>query len=151
MTETELKKLNRGELLEMLVLQSEENQKLKERIEELEQELSERAIAVSESGTLAEAALRLNRVFEAADRAVEQYKENICRMHHDQAAIAKAKIAEAEEQAADIRMQARLQAEKSKSEADAYWQSLAARLEAFYREHQGLKEMLEAVGGSQTR
>lgn len=148
MKETELRRLNRGELLQMLVLQSEETQHLKERIEQLEEQLSAKEIAVCESGTLAEAALRLNGVFEAADQAVEQYKANLIRLNLEQEAAVKSKMAQAEADAADIVKQARQASEERKQAADEYWQSLSVRLEAFYREHQGLKEMLEAVGGS---
>lgn len=146
-TNSELKKLNRAALLEMLILQLEENQELKTRIAALEAQLNERAIAVSEAGSIAEAALRLNLVFEAADRAVEQYKENIRRVSADQEAIAKVKIAEAEQQAAEIIVRARVQADKSKLEADRYWSGLTERLKAFYSEHKGLQALMSVMGG----
>ena len=69
MTEKEMKKLRRADLLEMLLGQMEENRKLKKKIKQMEKELSDRSIAVEESGSIAEAALRLNRVFEAAQQA----------------------------------------------------------------------------------
>ncbi|MCD8084667.1 MAG: DNA repair protein [Clostridiales bacterium] len=77
MTDKELKRLNRGELLEMLIIQMEENEELKKKLVEAETALANRRIEISESGTLAEAALRLNGVFEAADQAAAQYLENI--------------------------------------------------------------------------
>lgn len=144
----DLKKLNRAELLEMLILQSEENEQLKERIAALEVQLNERAIAISEAGSIAEAALRLNLVFEAADRAVEQYKENIRRMNAEQEAIAKVKIAKVEQQAADIIVRARVQADKSKLEADQYWSGLTERLKAFYSEHKGLQALISVMSGA---
>ncbi len=77
MTEKEMKKLRRADLLEMLLGQMEENKKLKKKIKQMEKELSDRSIAVEESGSIAEAALRLNHVFEAAQQAADQYLENI--------------------------------------------------------------------------
>lgn len=77
MTDRELKRLSRVELLEMLLEQMEENEKLKQSLEEARTALDERQIALNQSGTMAEAALRLNGVFEAADRAAKQYLENI--------------------------------------------------------------------------
>lgn len=77
MTDKELKRLNRAELLEMLVAQMEENEKLRRRLKETQKALDDRRIAVEQSGTMAEAALRLNGVFEAADRAAKQYLENL--------------------------------------------------------------------------
>ena len=76
MTEKELRRLSRAELLEMLLAQTEENRQLKKELQEAEEALEDRRIAIEESGTMAEAALRLNGVFEVADRAVQQYLEN---------------------------------------------------------------------------
>ena len=77
MTEKELRCLSRAELLEMLLAQTEENRQLKRELKEARDALSNRQIAIEESGTMAEAALKLNGVFEAADRAVQQYLENM--------------------------------------------------------------------------
>lgn len=77
MTDRELSRLSRTELLEMLLEQIEENEKLKQRLKEMQSKLADRRIAIDQSGTMAEAALKLNGMFEAADRAVRQYMENI--------------------------------------------------------------------------
>ena len=77
MTNKELKKLTRAELLEMLLIQSREKQKLEEELAEARKELSEKEIRIAESGSIAEAALKLSGVFEAAQRAADQYLENI--------------------------------------------------------------------------
>lgn len=77
MTDKELKRLSRRELLEMLLAQMEENEKLKQRLQEAQAALADRRIYIDEAGTLAEAALKLNGVFEAADQAARQYLENI--------------------------------------------------------------------------
>ena len=77
MTDKELRKLRRGELLEMLLEQTKENETLKNRIADLEAQIATREIVIKESGSIAEAALKLNGVFEAAQQAAEQYLENI--------------------------------------------------------------------------
>ena len=77
MTDKELRRLSRGELLEMLIAQTEENRQLKIRLERAETQLRDRRIAVEKAGSLAEAALQLNRVFEDADKAAQQYLENV--------------------------------------------------------------------------
>lgn len=77
MTDKELKRLRRGELLELLVEQGRQLERLERELEEARAELARREIAVREAGTLAEAALKLNGVFEAADAAVRQYMENL--------------------------------------------------------------------------
>jgi len=77
MTDKELRRLSRSELLEMLISQMQENEKLKQSLEEANAALSNRRIVIEQAGTMAEAALRLNGVFEAADEAARQYLENI--------------------------------------------------------------------------
>lgn len=77
MTDKELKRLRRGELLELLVEQGRQLERLEHELEEAKQALARREIAIRESGTLAEAAMKLNRIFEVADDVVMQYLENI--------------------------------------------------------------------------
>ena len=77
MTEKDLKKLTRAELLEMLLIQSRENLRLQNEVERLEQALEDRQIKLSEAGSIAEAALQISGVFEAAQQAAEQYLSNL--------------------------------------------------------------------------
>ena len=80
MTDKELKKLKRIELLEMLIEQSKENEELKRQLEEANKKLESRDIMIKQSGSIAEAALKLNGVFEAAEKAAKQYLENVKRI-----------------------------------------------------------------------
>ena len=77
MTEKELRRLSRKELLEILIDQTKEISSLRETVQNLESQLNERKIAIAESGSLAEASLKLNGIFADADRAAKQYLENV--------------------------------------------------------------------------
>ena len=77
MTDRELKKLSRADLLEMLLVQTRETERLKQKIHELEQKLEQRQLRLAQIGSLAEAVLEVNSVVEAAQAAAEQYLENI--------------------------------------------------------------------------
>lgn len=77
MNEKELKRLRRSDLMELLLELSKENQELREQLQQAEAKLQERRIMIDESGSLAEAVLKLNRIFEDAQAACEQYEENI--------------------------------------------------------------------------
>lgn len=81
MTDKELKKLSRYELLEMLLEQSKEVERLKEELEKANALLEERQILIHNAGSIAEASLKLNGVFEAAQKAADQYLENIKQIH----------------------------------------------------------------------
>lgn len=80
MTDKELRRLSRLQLLEMLVAQGEENQRLKGELASVQAALADRKLVLDQAGSIAEAALRLNGVFEAADAAARQYLENVRRL-----------------------------------------------------------------------
>ena len=72
-----LKGLTRLELLELLGQQQREIDKLHAVIESQNAMLEQRKVTLETSGSLAEAALRLGGIFEAADRAVRIYQESM--------------------------------------------------------------------------
>ena len=73
MTEKELKKLNRYQLLELLILQTERADRLQNRLEETEQQLSNMDLQLFSLGSIAEASLQLKGVFQAAQDAADMY------------------------------------------------------------------------------
>lgn len=76
MAEKDLRRLSKTELLELLVEQARENVALRTRAEAAEAELEKRQLQISQSGSIAEAALKLSGVFEAAQKAIDLYREN---------------------------------------------------------------------------
>ena len=77
MTEKEMRKLSRADLLELLIEQSQEVRQLRVWLQQAEEKLASRHLDICDAGSIAEASLRLNGVFEAADAAAAQYLENI--------------------------------------------------------------------------
>lgn len=77
MTDRELRKLSRSDLLEMLVDLSEEHNLVKQQLKAAEEKLNNRQIMIDNAGSIAEASLQLNGVFEAAEAASEQYMESL--------------------------------------------------------------------------
>ena len=73
MTDRELRKLSRRDLLELLIQQDEEMEALKERLKEAEYKLESRTIAID----TAEASVSISGVFEAAQDAAARYLENV--------------------------------------------------------------------------
>jgi len=61
-------------------MQTDRADQLERKLAQLEKRLSDRNIAEMEAGSIAEAALKLNGVFEAAEAAAAQYLENIRRL-----------------------------------------------------------------------
>lgn len=77
MTDKELRKLNRAELLAMLLELGRENDQLREELQKSEKMLNSRQIMLEEAGSIAEAAMRVNQVFETAQQTADLYMENI--------------------------------------------------------------------------
>lgn len=77
MTEKDVKKLSRTDLLKLLIQQTEENERLAARNAALEQELSRRTVIMEKSGSIAEASLQLSAVFTQTQDAADRYLESI--------------------------------------------------------------------------
>lgn len=127
MTDKELRRLSRSDLLELLISQTEENQALKTRVAQLEDQLNDRRIAVAEAGSIAEASLKLNGVFAAAEEAARQYLENIQRIQQEQEASSQSLREKAGQEAEAIRQEAEAYSQKLRGEADAYWKQIEER------------------------
>jgi len=70
-------KISKKELLEILLSQAKRIEELETELEKTKTKLESKIILIEESGTLAEAALKLNKVFETAQEAADQYLLNI--------------------------------------------------------------------------
>lgn len=156
MTDQELKKLKRADLLELLVTQGKENEQLKAQIEELTQQIANREIVKEEAGSIAEAALQLNGIFETAQAAASQYLENVQSLCAKQDAECAQREAEsrqnAEQRLATTRVTCeRLEAEtkakcdamlaEAQQESEAYWTKVNQKMEDFIAVHKELREM----------
>lgn len=157
MTEKELKKLSRADLLEMLIEQSVEVQSLRERLTAAEAELQRREISINNAGSIAEASLRLNSVFEAAQASCDQYIRSICALNQRQADIcaeierdsrekAEALLAETKMNCEKMESETKVKCDemvaKAKAEAQSYWNEITNKLDTCFAEHVGLREHL---------
>lgn len=76
MENKDLKKLSRLELLEILLEQTKRIEQLEDEITKLNNKLDSKKVLFDESGSLAEASLKLTEIFKEADEAIAIYKEN---------------------------------------------------------------------------
>ena len=141
MTSKELKHLRRSELLEMLIAQMEENEKQGKLLEGAENALRSRQIDIENAGSIAEASLQLNGVFEAAQSAAEQYLENVRRMEEQQNLIAQQMQEKAQKQADFMIAQADTYSRETRREADAYWRQVSERVRALHQDPEGLQQI----------
>ena len=168
MTEKDLKKLSRIELLELLIEQTEENQQLFEKVNSLQKQLENRSIIIDEAGSIAEASLKLNSVFEAAQAAADEYLANVRRSVRGKEELvaqaeelARAKvtqmISEADERCRKMENETARKCDdmtrKARREADSYWLQVSKKLDAYLKQHSDLRHLLTkdfpAVGSSE--
>lgn len=115
MAEDEPKKLKRTELAKRLAEAIRENDELKSELAKARAQLADRTVEVSDAGSIAEASLKLNDVFTAAQSAADQYLDNIERLYRGRGEL----VHEAQSKAQAILAQAQLDAEAALSKAKA--------------------------------
>lgn len=71
------KRMTRKDLLELLVIQSKKIDDLEEKLKKTNELLEDKRIIIKESGSIAEAALKLNKIFEIAQTTADQYLDSI--------------------------------------------------------------------------
>lgn len=120
MTDRDLKKLSRSDLLELLLKERRENEQLLIKLEKAEKKLRDRTVHLEKVGSIAEAALQLNGVFEAAEAAAAQYLENVQRLGGKTEAVCRRMEAEAGKKAEAICAEAEAYSRRVRSGADRY-------------------------------
>ena len=96
MTDRELRRLHRSELLELLIAQGKENAALQEQLLRAEEAAQAREMKIREAGSMANAAVEINDLIGTAQRAVDMYTENTYRVCVEQETKAKELLSEAQ-------------------------------------------------------
>jgi hypothetical protein len=136
MTDKELRRLNRAGLLELLVAQGRELELLRQELAEAKDQLADRKLRLDRAGSIAEASLQLNGVFQAAQDACEQYIENIESLSHRQEQLCAQMERETQEKCQKMLSTARTQSQ-------AYWDEVSGKIQAYIASYSGLKDLLE--------
>jgi len=80
MKRRELKKLSRLDLLKLLLQAAEENERLRFELRQAQEQLDSRRIELEHAGSIAQAALQVSYIFDAAQMAADVYLENVRHM-----------------------------------------------------------------------
>ncbi|MCR6545069.1 hypothetical protein NVS47_05995 [Dehalobacterium formicoaceticum] len=153
MTDIELKKLKRADLLEMLIDQSKENVNLQQQLNDALDQLQQREIKINKAGSIAEAALQINGLFESAQNSCAQYLDNIERLNGElekiraeQEAVSTRILAESQEKAAQLISKTQEKCDQmvaaAEEEAAVYWDEVFQKLGVYHEEHNGPQELL---------
>lgn len=106
MTDKEFKRLKRADLIEIIYRLQEDEEIYQRRIAELETQLAEKRTKLQKAGSIAEAAISLSNVFEAAQDAADRYLKEIRQLRVEAAAELERAKREAEKIRADARREA---------------------------------------------
>lgn len=138
MTDQDLKKLKRADLLELLIAETKENQALRARLSEAEEKLRSRDIAIDEAGSLAEASLKLSGVMQAAQEAAGLYLENIEKLSRRQEAISsrleEESLRRAEAMITDAKARCKAMEEETSAKCEALLSSARRSSEAYWED-----------------
>lgn len=150
MTDRELQKLKRVELLQLLVEQSRELDALRQELAQARRELEARELRLQEAGSIAEASMQLNGVFEAAQRAADQYLESIRYQseHMDEKCAA---MEEATRLRCDQMLkEAEATVQQAQKDSDECWRDVKGKLEDYLRQQTALQGLLSRTPGEET-
>ena len=128
MTDKEFKRLSRAQLIDIIYQLQLQIDKLNEEKQELESELADKRLRLSNAGNIADAALEMNNCFHSAQNAAEQYLNEI-----------KAILEETEAERQRILAQAQAEAEAiiagAKKTQSNYDSAIEAILKEFKQSH----------------
>lgn len=114
MTDKELRHLSRAELIDIIYELQKQAEAYTAQNAQLQAALDDRALRLSSAGSIAEAAIRVNQVFETAQAAADQYLESLRTAN----AGLDEKIAAAEQRGREIQEDAQRQADRIVGEAE---------------------------------
>lgn len=134
MANKDLKKLNRKELLEILLMQAEEIERLERELETVKRELDNREIVMQKTGSIAEASLQLSGIFSAAEEAARLYVESIEKKAIQAEDSALHSVTESQRKSYAIISQANLYSMRKHKEADAYYEEMKRKAKKLEKE-----------------
>ena len=107
MTDKEFRKLKRGDLVAIIYEYQKQQEILIKENEELKEKLESKELKISNAGSIAEAVLEMNHLFETAQKTADEYVEQV-----------KLSMSDAEKKAEEIIAQARKKADEIIAEAE---------------------------------
>ena len=132
MTERELRKLSRSDLLELLVAQRRENEQLRCLLDQAEAKLADRTLKINNAGSIAEASLQLNGIFTAAQDSCQCYMDNIKLLSERQSAICQQMEEETKERCDKMVSEAEMKSQQC-------WENCSAKIRQLAESYEGLK------------
>ena len=129
MADRELRRMRRTELVEIIYALKQSEDQLKAENAALTAQLQERQIHIENAGSIAQAALELNKVFEAAQTAADEYLHSVQVNNADANVTAANTLAQARSEAQRILAQAQASADSLKAQTEQECAALTSAAE----------------------
>ena len=143
MPDRELRRMRRAELVEIILALKQTEDRLRAENAALSAQLQERQIHIENAGSIAQAALELNKVFEAAQAAADEYVASVraANKNTDAEAEAEQNLAQAQTEAANLKARTRKEcdeqaeaAARSRAQTEADCKAMLARTQQEIRQ-----------------
>lgn len=136
MTDKELRRLSRTDLLELLLAQRRENEQLRCILDQTQAQLADRTIQIDKAGSIAEASLQLSGIFNAAQDSCKYYIDNIKLLSERQSAVCQQMERETKEKCD-------LMVAEAEMKAQACWDNCSAKIKQLVESFEGLQQVLD--------
>lgn len=144
MTERELRRLSRTDLLELLVAQRRENEQLRCILDQTQAQLADRTIQIDKAGSIAEASLQLSGIFNAAQDSCQYYLDNIRLLSERQSQVCQQMERETKEKCDRMVAEAELKTQQC-------WDNCAEKIKQLVASFEGLQQVMDlysAINGN---
>lgn len=135
MTERELRRLSRTDLLELLLVQRRENEQLRCLLDQAQAQLADRTIQINKAGSIAEASLQLSDIFTAAQDSCQSYVDNIKLLSERQNAVCQQMEQETREKCDRMIAEAELKTQQC-------WDNCSAKIRQLVESFEGLQQVM---------
>ena len=136
MTERELRRLSRADLLELLLAQRRENEQLRCILDQTQAQLADRTIKIDKAGSLAEASLQLSGIFTAAEDSCRYYMDNIRLLSERQSQVCQQMERETKEKCERMVAEAELKTQQC-------WDNCAEKIKRLVDSFEGLQQVMD--------
>ena len=136
MTERELRRLSRTDLLELLVAQRRENEQLRCILDQTQAQLADRTIQIDKAGSIAEASLQLSGIFNAAQDSCQYYLDNIRLLSERQSQVCQQMERETKEKCDRMVAEAELKTQQC-------WDNCSAKIKQLVDSFEGLQQVMD--------
>ena len=144
MTERELRRLSRTDLLELLVAQRRENEQLRCILDQTQAQLADRTIQIDKAGSIAEASLQLSGIFNAAQDSCQYYMDNIRRLSERQSQVCQQMEQETKEKCDRMVAEAELKAQQC-------WENCSVKIKQLVDSFEGLQQVMDLYSSLQKK